>query len=251
MDHALRPMQPTFGLLAHEVLTAAFTGRSGRSKCRGADVSRLTLGSVPIAPVTACLILASSEGLDHDGAALVERDAWAAIEPLLSHLGGKPRVDDRRVLSGILHRSAKACAGGGCLTHTGPARRSSTGSTGGASAACGRSCSPPSSPARTRPGSPWSTEPRCAPIAPPRAAQGGPEPGDRAVAWRTDNQDPCDRRPAGPDRGRPADAGSGRRHHRCPRPACCDPGTCRSDRRQGLRRRRSQRISHSAKAPAR
>ncbi len=29
---------------------------------------------------------------------------WAAIEPLLPHLGGKPRVDDRRVLSGVLHR---------------------------------------------------------------------------------------------------------------------------------------------------
>ena len=29
---------------------------------------------------------------------------WAAIEPLLPDLGGKPRVDDRRVLSGMLHR---------------------------------------------------------------------------------------------------------------------------------------------------
>src|SRR5215217_2165265 len=29
---------------------------------------------------------------------------WAAIERLLPHLGGKPRVDDRRVISGILHR---------------------------------------------------------------------------------------------------------------------------------------------------
>ena len=29
---------------------------------------------------------------------------WAAIEPLLPHLGGKPRVDDRRIISGILHR---------------------------------------------------------------------------------------------------------------------------------------------------
>ena len=29
---------------------------------------------------------------------------WAAIEPLLPDLGGKPRVDDRRVLSGVLHR---------------------------------------------------------------------------------------------------------------------------------------------------
>ena len=28
----------------------------------------------------------------------------AAIEPLLPRLGGKPRVDDRRVISGILHR---------------------------------------------------------------------------------------------------------------------------------------------------
>lgn len=29
---------------------------------------------------------------------------WALIEPLLPRLGGKPRVDDRRVISGILHR---------------------------------------------------------------------------------------------------------------------------------------------------
>ena len=29
---------------------------------------------------------------------------WAAIEPLLTYLGGKPRGDDRRVISGILHR---------------------------------------------------------------------------------------------------------------------------------------------------
>ena len=31
-------------------------------------------------------------------------EQWAVIEPLLPHLGGKPRVDDRRVISGILHR---------------------------------------------------------------------------------------------------------------------------------------------------
>ena len=29
---------------------------------------------------------------------------WAVIEPLLPHLGGKPRVEDRGVISGILHR---------------------------------------------------------------------------------------------------------------------------------------------------
>lgn len=31
-------------------------------------------------------------------------EQWAAIEPLLPHLGGKSRVNDRRVISGILHR---------------------------------------------------------------------------------------------------------------------------------------------------
>jgi hypothetical protein len=29
---------------------------------------------------------------------------WVVIEPLLPRLGGKPRVDDRRVISGVLHR---------------------------------------------------------------------------------------------------------------------------------------------------
>lgn len=29
---------------------------------------------------------------------------WSALEPLLPSFGGKPRVDDRRVISGILHR---------------------------------------------------------------------------------------------------------------------------------------------------
>ena len=29
---------------------------------------------------------------------------WVVIEPLHPRLGGKPRVDDRRVISGILHR---------------------------------------------------------------------------------------------------------------------------------------------------
>ena len=29
---------------------------------------------------------------------------WAAIEPPLPRLGGRPRVDGRRVISGILHR---------------------------------------------------------------------------------------------------------------------------------------------------
>src|SRR4051794_36511214 len=36
---------------------------------------------------------------------------WAAIEPLLPHLGGKPRVDDRRVIRASCTGFAKGCAG--------------------------------------------------------------------------------------------------------------------------------------------
>jgi transposase len=36
---------------------------------------------------------------------------WAAIEPHLLHLGGKPRVVDRRVISEILRRFRKGLRG--------------------------------------------------------------------------------------------------------------------------------------------
>ena len=37
-------------------------------------------------------------------------DAWARIEPLLPHgQPGKPRVDDRRVISGIRHVPKVGC----------------------------------------------------------------------------------------------------------------------------------------------
>ncbi len=45
--------------------------------------------------------------MDNGGTVSAERHAMAAIEPLLRHLGGKSRVDDHRVLSGILHRSCR------------------------------------------------------------------------------------------------------------------------------------------------
>ena len=74
---------------------------------------------------------------------------WAVIEPLLPHLGGKPRVDDRRVISGILHRFREG-AGGRCRTSMVRVQPCSTASIDGTSAACGRSCSQPWLPARSR-----------------------------------------------------------------------------------------------------
>ena len=53
---------------------------------------------------TARLIQASTEGLEHGGSFWLNDTQWAAIELLLPDLGGRPRVGDRGVLSGILHR---------------------------------------------------------------------------------------------------------------------------------------------------
>ena len=46
---------------------------------------------------------------------------WAVIEPLLPHLGGKPRVDDRRVISGILHRYREGPSVARCPSRIRPA----------------------------------------------------------------------------------------------------------------------------------
>jgi transposase len=62
------------------------------------------LGSVPIAPVTAHLIHALQEAWIMAELFWLSDEEWAAIEPLLPRLGGKPRQDDRRVISGILHK---------------------------------------------------------------------------------------------------------------------------------------------------
>jgi transposase len=48
--------------------------------------------------------------------------AWAAIEPHLPHgTPGKPRVDDRRVISGILHVLKTGCRWRDCPSDYGPA----------------------------------------------------------------------------------------------------------------------------------
>ena len=177
---------------------------------------------------------------------------WAAIEPLLPHLSGKFRVDDRRVLSGISHRfreglrwRAPPDTYGPCTTVFKPLNQWSLRGLRQERFAALFACGYPPRIAMVD-----STSVRAH-----RAAAGGKggtrnrRSGGRVADGRTDNQDPCNCRSARPDRGHPADAVAGRRHHRCPRPACCDPSTCRSDRRQGLRRRRSQGISHPAMHP--
>ena len=48
-------------------------------------------------------------------------DAWSRIEPLLPHgRPGKPRVDDRRVISGILHVLKTGCRWRDCPADYGP-----------------------------------------------------------------------------------------------------------------------------------
>ena len=93
---------------------------------------------------------------------------WAAIAPLLPDLGGKPRVDDRRVLSGILHRFREGLRWRALPDAYGPRTTVFNRSTAGASAAIGRRSLQPSSPAPIRRRSPWWTAPRCEPTAQPQ-----------------------------------------------------------------------------------
>lgn len=69
----------------------------------------------------------------------------AQFETIAAHLPrdtrGKPRVDDRRVISGIIH--VLTWDGGGWMRRvsTDPARRSTTASSAGRPRACGSTCS--------------------------------------------------------------------------------------------------------------
>ena len=47
-------------------------------------------------------------------------DQWSKIEPLLPHYGGPPRVDDRRILSGIIHVLRCGCRWCDCPVDYGP-----------------------------------------------------------------------------------------------------------------------------------
>ena len=68
-------------------------------------------------------------------------EAWARIEPHLPHgQPGKPRVDDRRVISGILHVLKVGCRCATARPTTDRRRRFTTGSTASRIGASGSSC---------------------------------------------------------------------------------------------------------------
>lgn len=70
--------------------------------------------------------------------------AWAAIEPHLpENQPGARRVDDRRVISGIVHMLKCGGRWQDCPRDYGPSKRSTTAGTGGAGAVFGAASSPP------------------------------------------------------------------------------------------------------------
>ena len=73
---------------------------------------------------------------------------WAASSPCCPTWAASLAQLIAECEAGSCTVAAKACAGGRYLTHGGIARPCSTASTGGASAAYGRSCSRSSSPTR-------------------------------------------------------------------------------------------------------
>ena len=139
--------------------------------------------------------------------------AWAAIAPLLpTNQPGARRVDDRRVISGIIHALRSGCRRKDCPAVYGPPtticnrfnRWSRKGLWGGSS----RSWPP----GRSRRRISASIPPRFGRIARPMAAKGGEGSGRRALARRADPENPCPERWTRTDRRLPAHAGQCRGH---------------------------------------
>ena len=119
-------------------------------------------------------------------------EAWAAIEPHLpTNQPGARRVDDRRVISGILHVLKSGCRWRDCPSATVRAPPSTIASIAGLAGASGSAfCKPLSRPAGSRPRH-RSMQPMSRRTAPPMAVKGGEDAGHRSFAWRSDHKDPC------------------------------------------------------------
>jgi len=119
-------------------------------------------------------------------------DAWAVIEPHLPRgKPGKPRVDDRRVISGILHVLKTGCRWRDCPARYGPHTTIYNRYTGGRSAVSGSGSSRR-----------WRRQDQCLksfasiPVtskrtARPLAQKGGVRGSDWALARRKNKQNPC------------------------------------------------------------
>jgi transposase len=119
-------------------------------------------------------------------------EAWAVIEPHLPRgKPGKPRVDDRRVISGIVHVLKTGCRWRDCPPAYGPPTTIYNRYNRGALEASGGDCSRKS---RAQPPcrkNCVSTARTSKPTAPQQAEKGGGSPSDRALARRQDEQNPC------------------------------------------------------------
>ena len=140
-------------------------------------------------------------------------DAWAALEPHLPHnQPGKPRVDDRRVISGILH----ILKTGGRWRDVPPEmdrrRPSPTGTRAGRDEVSGSASSPRSRRPDQSQKSLRSTVQTSRRIARHQVEKGGVQPSGRRLARRQNNEDPLSGRWLWPDCRRRANTGQHGRH---------------------------------------
>ena len=118
---------------------------------------------------------------------------WAAIEPLLpKNQPGARRVDDRRVISGIVHVLRSGAAGRIARRSTARRPRSITGFTAGPGAGYGSGCCGAGGGRAGRHAADRQHQRKR--IARRPAEKGGPSAGDRPLARRPDHKDPRHRR---------------------------------------------------------
>ena len=173
--------------------------------------------------------------------------AWSAIEPLLpSNQPGARRVDDKRVISGIVHVLKSGCRWKDCPAAYGPPttvynrfnRWSRRGLWAGSWPNWSLRLIWPRTSASTRPPS--------GPIARRMAEKGGESSGHRAHAWRSDHENPRPDRWLRARRRAAAHTREQRRHLRRTEPSGRPISVETADRRQGIRRQ--QPATHPASA---
>ena len=176
---------------------------------------------------------------------------FARLQPLMPNKPrGMPRVDDRRVIIGIVH----VLKSGGRWTDApavyGPRKTLYNRSSAGRQRGFGPMSSMPWRPRAGRPPSSCWTAPTSRRTARRPAVKGGRAPGHRPLARRPHHQDPSRRRWLGPA---PGHRGHARSARRCPGRARAHrrlAATSPTDRRHGLRQQWLAQLPHRARDPA-